>query len=322
MNVEIIPAKTEMSARIIELIRSELEPGRREAEEKHGAELAALMLGGETDSRLTAAKKAIDEGHAFAAEADGRLVGFVSIADFGGRDAFGKITCLAGEDDEIRTALQELAIGKLRERGKTVAMMRAFLDGFAGVFTAGLPEVTYFMELSGWKDSGKGSDVLMVPTTEDHSEAVQRIVIEGWKPIRRAQKALIGEISYNAMFTDWEANKAKSVVICAFGNRPGRCCFSAMSDGTVAGVLTAHFSDDGCPLLEIGNNSVSAEFAGRGIGSSMYRFILGEAKKRGCRYAMVETGLDEGHAPARRAYEKAGFSRDTAIETINYYMPI
>ncbi len=34
-------------------------------------------------------------------------------------------------------------------------------------------------------------------------------------------------------------------------------------------------------------------------------------------YTMVMTGLDDAHAPARRAYEKAGF--DKHIENIRYY---
>lgn len=322
MNIQIIAADAKMQDGINTAIKNELSPKLTELREKHGSELADIMTENEIASRLTAAEKAVADGLGFAAEVCGKLVGFVSVADFGGRDTIGSITCLVGESDEIKAELQAFAIGKLRERGKTVARMHAFIGEFAGAFTCGLPEVTYFMDLSAWENKGVKADIDIVPTTEDHSEAVQNIVIEGWKPIRKAQKALIGEISYNAMFTNWEANKAKSVIICAFGGKPGRCCFSAISDGRVAGVLTAHFTDGEIPLMEIGNNSVSAEFAGRGIGSSMYRFILGEAKKRGCRYASVETGLDDGHAPARRAYEKAGFSRDTAIETINYYMPI
>jgi len=322
MNIKIITAAVEAAETVCALIGGELSPRLDGLTKKHGEELADAMLGGEITSRLTAQQKAIAEGCGFAAEADGRLAGFVSVADFAGRDEIGNISCLVGENDEIRTVLQRFALDKLRERGKSVASMHTFLDGFAGDFTRGLPEVTYFMELAKWENSDTKADVSIVQTTEDHTEAVRNIVIEGWKPIRKAQKALIGEKAYNAMFTNWEENKAKSVTVCAFGGKPGHCCFSAISDGRVAGVITAHFSNDTVPFMEIGNNSVSAEFAGRGIGSSMYRFILGEAKKRGCKYASVGTGLDDGHAPARRAYEKAGFSRDTAIETINYFMPI
>jgi hypothetical protein len=35
------------------------------------------------------------------------------------------------------------------------------------------------------------------------------------------------------------------------------------------------------------------------------------------RFAKVHTGLDPSHAPARRAYEKAGFT--TQLPTVDYY---
>ena len=75
-------------------------------------------------------------------------------------------------------------------------------------------------------------------------------------------------------------------------------------------------------MLTIEDNSVGADFAGKGIGSFMYRYIITEAKRRGAKYAAVCTGLDDGHAPARRAYEKSGFTRSSAIETIDYYMSV
>ena len=34
-------------------------------------------------------------------------------------------------------------------------------------------------------------------------------------------------------------------------------------------------------------------------------------------YAKVATGLDDAHAPARRAYERAGF--DIKVEDVTYY---
>lgn len=38
----------------------------------------------------------------------------------------------------------------------------------------------------------------------------------------------------------------------------------------------------------------------------------------GMKYATVSTGLDDGHAPARRAYEKMGFSKN--LPSVKYYM--
>ena len=52
----------------------------------------------------------------------------------------------------------------------------------------------------------------------------------------------------------------------------------------------------------------------------MYGFLKGELLKKGCQYARVHTGLDDGHAPARRAYERTGFAHP--VPRIVYYMPL
>jgi len=45
--------------------------------------------------------------------------------------------------------------------------------------------------------------------------------------------------------------------------------------------------------------------------------VLNLFRQEGLKYAMVGTGMDEGHAPARRAYEKAGF--DIPRTDVTYY---
>ena len=51
----------------------------------------------------------------------------------------------------------------------------------------------------------------------------------------------------------------------------------------------------------------------------MYRHVLDEMRAQGARYATAETGGDASHAPARRAYEKAGF---VAVPTVHYFMKL
>ena len=55
------------------------------------------------------------------------------------------------------------------------------------------------------------------------------------------------------------------------------------------------------------NNGVGISFHGLGLGTKMYKFVMEKMKGEGLLYAQVTTGLDDGHAPARRSYEKAGF---------------
>ncbi len=52
----------------------------------------------------------------------------------------------------------------------------------------------------------------------------------------------------------------------------------------------------------------------------MYQAALAYFKDQGIKVVRVTTGLDEGHAPARRAYERAGFSLKR--ESVTYFMKL
>jgi GNAT superfamily N-acetyltransferase len=70
----------------------------------------------------------------------------------------------------------------------------------------------------------------------------------------------------------------------------------------------------------IGTNAVQSAFRGRGIGGQLYQKVFDCLKAEGISFVKVVTGLDEGHAPARRAYEKAGFKAN--LKSICYYKKI
>ncbi|MFZ9858163.1 MAG: GNAT family N-acetyltransferase [Roseiflexaceae bacterium] len=59
---------------------------------------------------------------------------------------------------------------------------------------------------------------------------------------------------------------------------------------------------------EIGLNAVHPDWSGAGIGTTLYTFALDRMRAAGMRAATVSTGGDDSHAPARRAYQKAGFA--------------
>jgi GNAT superfamily N-acetyltransferase len=65
---------------------------------------------------------------------------------------------------------------------------------------------------------------------------------------------------------------------------------------------------------EIGLNAVDPAYAGQGIGTEMYQFALTLMKQAGMKVATASTGGDPSHAPARRAYQKAGF--DAVIPSV------
>ena len=67
----------------------------------------------------------------------------------------------------------------------------------------------------------------------------------------------------------------------------------------------------------IGNNAVDPDCGLKGIGQQMYKAVLEYFKCSGMEFAEVTTGMDPSHEPARKAYERAGFS--IRAENVTYY---
>ena len=155
----------------------------------------------------------------------------------------------------------------------------------------------------------------IVPFSDEYAAAVEAIVIEAWTPIREEYKREIGNELYSMAFGDWKKKKVEQVLS---NMRKGRG-YVALVDGEVAGFI--HYSVGGDKIsAEVGNNAVSSRFRGRGIAQKMYSFVEEKMKNEGVKYVTVVTGLDNGHAPARRAYEKAGF--DKGLESVRYFKMI
>ncbi|MGE0388235.1 MAG: N-acetyltransferase family protein [Gammaproteobacteria bacterium] len=83
----------------------------------------------------------------------------------------------------------------------------------------------------------------------------------------------------------------------------------AQAGGAIAGFVSIQLNVQ-TQVGEIGLNAVHPDHAGQGIGTAMYEFALERMKGAGMRAATVSTGADASHAPARRAYRKAGFDAE------------
>ena len=66
-------------------------------------------------------------------------------------------------------------------------------------------------------------------------------------------------------------------------------------------------------LGEIYMIAVDPGAQGRGIGGALTGVATDWLRRSGMRVAMIETGGDHGHAPARHVYEKAGFTPLPAV---------
>ena len=87
----------------------------------------------------------------------------------------------------------------------------------------------------------------------------------------------------------------------------GHAIAVAESGGRIAGFVSWKLNI--APGIgEITLNGVDPAYGGEGIGTALYEHALAALKSAGMALATVGTGGDSSHAPARRAYEKVGFS--------------
>lgn len=86
--------------------------------------------------------------------------------------------------------------------------------------------------------------------------------------------------------------------------------FGGRVDGQLVAVGALREID--AETVEIKSMHTLAERRGEGLGQAMLAHLLAEARARGFRTVVLETGSSEGFAPARRLYERAGFVPCTA----------
>jgi GNAT superfamily N-acetyltransferase len=119
---------------------------------------------------------------------------------------------------------------------------------------------------------------------------------------------------YRSFYPDgWRVSQQKAVEeVCATEDTNVWLAMSAEGDAigidtglTVGFVVVKLHSESN--MGEVYMIAVDPDFQGQGIGTALMEFALSWMKDTGMSVAMVETGGDQGHAPARHTYEKLGF---------------
>ncbi|KAM3099830.1 GNAT family N-acetyltransferase [Phormidesmis sp. 146-12] len=153
--------------------------------------------------------------------------------------------------------------------------------------------------------TGVDMEVQIEPYDAQHLDAVIQLSLRTWTPVFESiQNAMDAEV-YRAFYPDgWRVSQQKAVeAVCTAEDTHVWIAIDAESPvGFIA--VKLHSEDS---MGEIYMVAVDPDVQGQGIGSVLIEFALSWMKEAGMSIAMVETGGDPGHAPARRTYEKAGF---------------
>lgn len=134
-------------------------------------------------------------------------------------------------------------------------------------------------------------------------DPVVRLSLRAWAPVFESIEQQMQPEVYRHFFPDWRQEQRSSVeAICA---DPQAMVWVADFDGNVAGFVAVYKREP--TFAEIYMIAVDPDFQQRAVGSALTDYALTRMREEGVAVAMVETGADPGHAPARRLYEKSGF---------------
>ncbi len=162
-------------------------------------------------------------------------------------------------------------------------------------------------------------DAVLRFATETDLAAVDSLTVDGYRAIQESYVSMLGQDCYEAVRLQpeltWEERKTRQNRDL-FAEHPEQL-WVLDADGDVFGFVSFWlFPSHG----HIDNNAVRSDRAGEGWATFMYRNVLDHFRAQGLRFAHVDTGLDDAHIAARRAYEAVGFDR--AVPGIEYWQDL
>ncbi len=251
---------------------------------------------------------------AWVVEESGHLVGFV----IAGRDdatRLGYLDVLAVAPHRQRagvgTALVDRALGELRGAGmaRVVTMLRSgpgceaarLLLGKVGFAPTAIQSILYHQPLVSGRPAEPPPGVRRI--SPDDVGACRRFGVDAFRPVFAAFEEGYGPDLFRQLRPDWEVSQGDYIESACLD--PEKETWVHEVDGEPAGLLVLVEAHPGVGQIEL--LVVAPEAQGGGIGGGLNAFALDRLREWGMVHAIVGTGDDPGHAPARRSYEKVGF---------------
>jgi len=155
------------------------------------------------------------------------------------------------------------------------------------------------------------------PYDESDLGAIVDLSLRAWEPVFDSlETAMLPEVFRAFYRGDWRAAQRAAVEsVCTDADVH---VWVAREDSQVAGfvALKLHPEDQ---MGEIYMIAVDPDYQRRGIAASLTSHSLEWFQSAGMSIAMVETGGDPGHAPARSTYEASGFR---LLPVARYFMAL
>jgi ribosomal protein S18 acetylase RimI-like enzyme len=135
------------------------------------------------------------------------------------------------------------------------------------------------------------------PYEPEQLDAVVRLSLRAWAPVFDSIQKVMDFDVYRELYPDWRVSQQKALEeACTWAEMK---VWVAVESGSTAGFVALKLNAES-GLGEVYMIAVDPDYQRRGIGTALMEFALDKMKVAGMSIAMVETGGDPGHAPARR----------------------
>ncbi|MDT0328914.1 GNAT family N-acetyltransferase [Nocardiopsis lambiniae] len=139
----------------------------------------------------------------------------------------------------------------------------------------------------------------------DDRETLLELSLRAWEPVHASLREALGAVLYDRMIPDWRVSQRTAV---ADAIDDGETLVRvALREGEIAGFYAVRIRSEE-DMGEVTLLAVDPDHQRAGVGVALTGHAVDWIRDQGMGVAMIETGGDEGHAPARRAYEKAGLA--------------
>jgi len=157
-------------------------------------------------------------------------------------------------------------------------------------------------------------DLCIRPVCDNDVDALVQLSLLAWIPVFNSFEQILGPEIYAIIWPDWRKSQREAVEkVCRDGEKT--VVWVAEVDGIPIGFVAYELRiEDRTGELQF--LAVHPEYQNRGIGTELNNLALKKMKESGMKMAIVETGGEPSHAPARRSYVKAGY---TALPLVRYF---
>jgi predicted N-acetyltransferase YhbS len=146
---------------------------------------------------------------------------------------------------------------------------------------------------------------------KDLNDVVQ-LTLLAFEPVFASFRQILGPKIYPLIYPDWQKRHAERVEKLSTNEKIS--FWVAEMDGEVIGFIAYELKEDQTGEVQL--LAVHPEHQNHGVGTELNAFALQKMKESGIKLAVVATGGDDSHAPARKSYEKAGY---TGLPLVRYY---